>query len=211
VKHRYLLLLILLVTACSGTPKPCTPVPAGEVVYVVEQGWHAEIGIPVKELKGEMTYFKDEFPGAEYIMFGYGKKTFFTAPPNAVSEYFIGPFPGTGAIHAVGLNAPPTEAYGERYTTVLHLPKGGSTSLSNFIWDDLAKDKDGKPTVVARSKNPDGLFYAAESRYNMFHTCNTWTADALQDAGLPVSGNGVVFAGGVMSQVAKRAAMQCGN
>ena len=62
-------------------------------VYVVGQGWHAEIGIPVEELDENMSFFREIFPGARVIMFGYGKKTFFIAPPEAMTEYVLGPFP----------------------------------------------------------------------------------------------------------------------
>jgi hypothetical protein len=63
--------------------------------------------------------------------------------------------------------------------------------------------------IVAPSTDPDGLFYAAQSEYNLFHTCNAWTADALHEAGLPISGDNVIFSGQVMSRVDEAAESQC--
>ena len=48
-----------------------------------------------------------------------------------------------------------------------------------------------------------GLDLAApdHSTYNLGHTCNTWTVEALHVAGLPVTTSGVVFAGQVLDQL----------
>ncbi|MGB9154654.1 MAG: DUF2459 domain-containing protein [Alphaproteobacteria bacterium] len=204
------LLIALAVSACSTIDMPsCPPPTAGDVVYVVARDWHAEIGIPVEELDENMAFYRDVFPGARVIMFGYGKKTFFTAPPQTVSEYFLGPIPGPAVMQAVALNVMPTEAYPPEDTITLLLPPGGSRALSEYLWNDLAKDAAGKPQITAPSTNPDGLFYASQSAYNLSHTCNTWAADALHAAGLPISGDGVVFSSQVMTQTAAAAEDQC--
>ncbi|MGH6676638.1 MAG: DUF2459 domain-containing protein, partial [Xanthobacteraceae bacterium] len=48
---------------------------------------------------------------------------------------------------------------------------------------------------------PSSAFYAAAGTYDGTHTCNTWTAEALHTAGLPVTSAGVVFAGQLMRQI----------
>jgi uncharacterized protein (TIGR02117 family) len=204
-----LLLVLVAVAGCSSAVPSCTSTAAGDVVYIVDQGWHAEIGIPVQELGGDLAFYRKIFAGAHVIMFGYGKKTFFTAPPDTISEYFLGPFPGTAVIHVVGLTVTPVDAYPPGSTVTLMLPPGGARALSNFIWQDLSKDKMGNPEEVARSSEPDGLFYAAQSEYNLLHTCNTWTANALHDAGLDLSSDGVIFSGQVMTQINAVAESQC--
>jgi uncharacterized protein (TIGR02117 family) len=210
MKYLGLLLISLAISACGSNARHPCPLPVtGDVVYVVGQGWHAEIGIPVEELDENMSFFREIFPGARVIMFGYGKKTFFIAPPEAMTEYVLGPFPGSAVIQVVGLNVTPAEAYPPENTVTLLLPPNGGRSLSAYIWQDLAKDESGKPQVVANSSNPSGLFYAAQSEYNLFHTCNTWTADALHHAGLNVSGDNVIFSNQAMNRVAEAAEQQC--
>ncbi len=206
----YFLCIAFAISACSSTPLSCKPATtAGDVVYVVEHGWHAEIGIPIEELDKNLQFYRKIFPDARVIMFGYGKKTFFTAPPETISEYFLGPFPGSAVIHTVGIRVTPIEAYSPEDTSILKLSPGGKQALSAYIWKDLAKDIAGKPYVVARSNNPDGLFYAAQSQYNLFHTCNSWTADALHAAGLHLSGQGVIFSGQVIQRVNQAVQYQC--
>jgi len=179
------------------------------VVYIVEQGWHVEIGIPVDQLDENMSFYRKIFPGARVIMFSYGKKTFFTTPTPTVNDYLLGLFPGFAVIHVVGLSVTPAEAYLPENTVTLFLPPNGSRSLSAFIWKDIVKDASGKPKFVAYSHNSAGLFYEAQSEYNLFHTCNTWVAEALHDSGLSVSGDYVIFSNQVMARIAEVAAEQC--
>lgn len=204
------LFISFAIVACSSVARiSCSPPLAGNVVYVVGQEWHAEIGLPVEALGDDLSFYRKIFPGARVIMFGYGKKTFFTAPPQTLSEYFLGPIPGPAVIQVVGLNVTPPEAYPPENTITLLLPPEGSRSLSAYIWKDLAKDTSGEPQVVSHSANPEGLFYAAQSEYNLLHTCNTWIANALHNAGLPVSGDNVIFLGQVMTRAYEAAESQC--
>ncbi len=205
----YLLFMTVVMAACSPVIRPCPHPPAGDVVYVVGQGWHAEIGIPVEELNEDLAFYRKVFPGARTIMFGYAKKTFVTSPPETISEYILGPLPGTATVHAVGLRVTPLEAYPPEATITLSLPPGGIKALCAYIKNDLATDTSGNPRIVAHSTNPDGLFYAARSQYNLLHTCNTWTANALHQAGLPISGDGVIFSGQTMTRANNVAETQC--
>lgn len=205
-----LMLVALAVSACSSMARPACLLPtAGDVVYIVGQGWHVEIGIPVEQLDGNMSFFRKIFPGARVLMFSYGKKTFFIAPAHNVGDYLLGPIPGTAAIRVVGLSAAPAAAYLPENTVTLVLPPNGSRSLSAHIWKDIVKDASGKPKLIAHSHDPAGLFYEAHSEYNLLHTCNTWVAEALHDSGLPVSGDNVIFSGQVKARIAQAAEQQC--
>jgi hypothetical protein len=178
-------------------------------VFVVEQGWHVELGIPVDELDAHLAFLKAVFPGARSIMFGYGKKTFITAPPETVSEYILGPVPGPAVVQVMGISVLPSEAYTAGETVELALPPHGAEALSDYIWDDLRKDDRGKALIAARGDDPASLFYASGSQYNLLHTCNTWAADALQAAGLAVSPDGVIFSGQAMNRSTVAAIAQC--
>jgi hypothetical protein len=205
-------ILALGTAACSNAVTPCaSPVAGSDTVYVVGRGWHAEVGLPVEELDGPLAFYRTAFPGARAVMFGYGKKTFFTAPAQSLAEYVLGPFPGPAAIQVTGLSVLPWEAYPPDSIIALSLPPGGSAALSASLWNDLDKDEAGAPRLLSLGHNPVSLFYAARSRYSLTHTCNTWVADMMHVAGLNVSGNGVVFSDQVMSRVARTAAGQCAS
>lgn len=201
------LMLAAAVAACSGTQDLVCTAPGADVVYVVDHGWHTDIGIPAGELSGGAAVFRSVFPGAASVVFSYGKRTFMTAPADDWSEYVLGPIPGPAAILVTGLNVMPDAAYGGVPSVLLHLPQGGASALSDFIWHEIAKDPAGRPRLIDAGPFEGGLFYAATRTYTLADTCNTWAADVLRAAGAPVSPDGVVFAYQVMARA--RQAAQC--
>ncbi len=100
-----------------------------------------------------------------------------------------------------GLSVPPGQAYAGR-TIRLALPPGGSERLSEFLWNAIGQAGSGGPRLAANGLFPGSVFYAASRRYNLTYTCNTFTADALQQAGLPV-GQDVILASGTLREVAR--------
>jgi len=200
-----LLLVPLLVGALAGCatppPPPCGGAPLSrDVVYIVDHGWHTDIGVPASELSGPAAIFRTIYPGVASLVFSYGKRTFLTAPPDDWSEYLLGPVPGPGAILVTGLGVMPDQAYADAAVVVLRLPVGGARALSDHLWSELRKDRAGKPLLIDPAPFPGGVFYAATDTYTLTHTCNTWTIDALRAAGVPVDPDGVVFAGQAMAR-----------
>lgn len=171
------------------------------VLWLVDQGWHTEIGLPADEITGPLGIYRDIFPGARVLMFGFGKRTWMTAKVRSIGELLIGPFPGPGAIEVIGLATTPDRAY-DKPVMLLSLPPGGAERLSAFLWDSIGKAEAGGPRLIAEGHFPGSLFYAASRRYILTYTCNTWTADALSAGGLDVSASGVILAGGLLRQMA---------
>ncbi len=199
--------LLALGGCAAGPPIACRRPAAGAgVAYVVDHGWHTDIAIPAAELSGPAAVFRSVFPGARALVFGFGKRTFFTAKVESWREYLLGPFPGPAAILATGLSVMPDAAYGPADTVRLALPPGGAQALSAFLWREVAKDRAGRPRLIAAGPYPGSLFYAAAATYRLARTCNAWTAEALRAAGAPVSPAGVILAGQVMRR-ARQASM----
>ncbi len=198
-------MLAACLAACAPTAPPCAAV-GGDEVYIVARGWHVEVGLAADRLDGPLAAFRDVFPGARAVMFGYGKRTFFTAKADTLSEYVLGPVPGPAAIQVTGLSTLPTEAYEPSAVLVMRLPPGGAAEMSAFLQDDFDRDAAGGPRLIGPGPYPGSLFYAARSGYSLAHTCNTWAADALHAAGLAVSGAGAALSGQVVSRAVKAGA-----
>ena len=196
------LALLLLLAGCAA---PLPPQPAAraapaqpgaassDTVSLLTHGWHTDIAMPAREVSGPLARFKTLFPGARSLIFGYGKETFMIAPVHSLGEWMIGPFPGPAALEVSAISTDPTTAYGPRHTITLALPPGGAARLSAYLWRAFAKDKAGNPHYIAQGNFPGSLFFAAARPYGLFHTCNTWSAEALAAAGLPVRPAGVIF------------------
>jgi hypothetical protein len=196
--------------ACAHKPVDCvSPPAAGDTVFVVSRGWHVELGLPADQLVGPLASFRTVFPGARAIMFGYGKRTFMTAPADDMREYLLGPVPGPAVIEVVGTKSLPPQAYGMGDQLAVELPAGGAARLDNFIWNDLARDTHGAARLVGPGGFVGSLFYAANSQYNLLHTCNTWAVEALQASGVAVTSVGVILSGQAMSRLGEIVKLQC--
>ncbi|WP_165943282.1 DUF2459 domain-containing protein [Roseicella aquatilis] len=186
--------------ACARPPPaaPCVAPPPGEVAWLLERGWHLEIALRRADLVAPLTGIAARFPGAETLLFGFGKRSYVLAEAGAVEELLLGPLPGRGAVEVRALSAEVAALPGP--AVALPLPPGGQARLQAFIagsilWDG-AEPRPAHPRPVQ-----DSLFYEARRGYSLLYTCNTWTAEALRAAGLPVSAQGVVLAGAVLAQL----------
>lgn len=181
-------------------PPPGSVPPGSDSVTLLDHGWHTDIGIPAREISGKLAVFRRIFPAAQSLVFSYGKRTFLMAPANDWTEYVLGPVPGPAAIMVTGLSVAPQHAYGDDQAIVLRLPSGGAAALSDYIWRAISHDRNGDPKLIDRGPFAGSLFYTAATTYTLGHTCNAWSARALEAAGLDVDPSWVIFAGQVMAR-----------
>jgi uncharacterized protein (TIGR02117 family) len=205
---------VLVIAALAGWLAGCAvipmdaSVPNGEAtIYVVGRGWHTDIGLPVNEMIGPLVSLEHDFPGVRYMVFGFGERQFYMAGDAGSAEMLTALLPSKSAILMTALRAAPTEAFANETVVTLHLPRSGVEQIAARLWDDLEKASDGSVARLADGPYIGSVFYASRETYDAFHTCNTWTALVLRDGGLPINTH-VLFAGQVMRQVARIAAVQ---
>ncbi|HEY7577289.1 MAG TPA: DUF2459 domain-containing protein, partial [Acetobacteraceae bacterium] len=194
-------------SGCAAVPDQA-PVPTGKSqLYVVARGWHTDLGFPVDEVGGRLASLEQGFPGARYLVFGFGERAYYMGRNEGSGEMLAALLPSKSAILMTALTASPTEAFPDHQVVVLRLPQRDLARMTDRLWDDLEKAPDDSAVRLADGPYAGSVFYASNETYDAFHTCNTWTALLLRDAGFPVS-PGVLFAGQVMSQVRTVAARQ---
>ncbi len=204
----------LLVAPLAGWLAGCAvlptdaPVPDGEAtIYVVERGWHTDIGLPVDEVTGPLTALERDFPGIRFMVFGFGERQFYMAHDAGSGEMLTALLPSDSAILMTALRAPPAEAFADQKVVTLHLPSSGVERIAMRLWDALEKAPDGSVVRLADGPYLGSVFYASRETYAAYHTCNTWTALVLRDGGLPINTR-VLFADQVMDQVVRIAVVQ---
>ena len=172
------------------------------MVYVLDGGWHTELDLPRAAIEGPLAGLVA--PGARYVVFGWGAREYYTARDPGIDELLRAAAPGPAVMLVTPLMAAP-RAFAEfgNFRSVA-LSRQGVGRLSQFLWQSLAKDASGMPRRVGVGPYPQSAFYAAAGTYDLSHTCNTWTAEALHAAGTPVSAAGVVFAGQLLDQLGPR-------
>jgi hypothetical protein len=184
-----------MLVECSGSLPPDAQVPTSDAsVYVVERGWHTDIGLPVGEIAGPLATLEHGYPGVQFMLFGS-------------AELLTAMFPSESAILMTALSASPAEAFADQHVVQLHLPQDAVDRIANRIWQVLEKGSDGSAVRLADGPYPGSVFLASTETYDLFNTCNTWTAAVLNDAGLPIDPR-VLLADQVMQQVDRIATLQ---
>ena len=115
--------------------------------------------------------------------------------------------PSESAILMTALSASPIEAFADQHVVELHLPQDAVDRIANRIWQVLEKGPVGSAVRLADGPYPGSVFLASTETYDLFNTCNTWTAALLYDAGLPIDPQ-VLLADQVMQQVDRIAILQ---
>ena len=175
--------------------------PRTEAIYVISGGWHTELGLPLETLSGPLAALKSDFPNARYLVFGWGARDYYMAKNPGIEDLLRAATPGPAVMLVIPLELSPEAFFGASNVFVLPATQEGVQRLSQFLSDYLTNDERGTFRRVGTGPYPQSVFYASTGTYNLGHTCNTWTAEALRVAGLPVNAAGVVFAGQVLDQL----------
>jgi hypothetical protein len=177
-----------------------------DTIYVVRRGWHIDIGFAVPELLAPLGAVTGEFPGARYLLFGFGDRRYLMAKHSHVPAMLGAVWPGKALILVTGLAATPGEAFGEKEVIALDVSPAQSKELRAFIAGSLeAVAGSGSFVITAPGPYSGSLYFSSGLKYSGFHTCNTWAAEGLHSAELPVSSRGTLFAGQLWRQAVKLA------
>lgn len=165
--------------------------PAAPVFYVGSHGWHTSIVIPRDQIPAAAWppgVATRTFVGFEYLEIGWGDRKFYTAPrPNVVMALDAVFLPGPSVLHVVGLHPPLGRALAWSALVPVPCTADELASLCRGLGDSFARDSGEGATALGRGLyGAKSRFYAAEGRYDLLNTCDTWTARMLRAGGLPV-------------------------
>ena len=183
-------LLLLALTGCAALPetRECPPVLVGPHIWLSETLIHTEIGVRVSDLRGRLTELAWNFPGSEVLTFGFGKRHYFLSLQPRIFATLLAPIPGLGAMEVGGHAGPPPGAL------TLAVSAEGLGRLLAALEGSFRSDLTPLTAQAGRQ------YFAASRLYTLAYTCNTWTAEMLATAGLPVRSGLVVTPRGVMTQ-----------
>lgn len=182
--------------------------PAGAVVYVIDRGWHTDVGLPAAEIAGPLATLERSFPGVRFLTFGFGERRFLLSRRATLGGMLRALLPSRSALLMTALRATPEAAFGRQHVVALHVSRTGLQRIEARVWQELEHSPDGAPVLLAAGPYPGSAYYAARSTYDAFMTCNTWTAAVLRSGGLPMPDVAVLFAGRVMGAARRIGARQ---
>jgi uncharacterized protein (TIGR02117 family) len=180
--------------------------PRDQVIYVVAGGWHTELALPMSAIGGPLVALKPSFANAKYLVFGWGARDYYMARDPGLDDLLRAAVPGPAVMLVIPLQVSPEMFAGPGKTFAVTASRAGAARLWQFLWDYLAKGTEGGLQRIGAGPHPGSVFYASSGTFDLTHTCNTWTAEALRAAGLPVSSAGVVYPDQLLDQLPPSAA-----
>jgi uncharacterized protein (TIGR02117 family) len=207
---RRILFIVFLNYACSNH---AAEIPLGgeaknvRSVFIVHDAWHAAIVIKKADIPVAVLPELKDFPSAEYLEFSWGDRDYFPAPDAGLGLALKAAFWSSGSIlHVVGFKDAVENFYPSADIIGITLSEEGFQRLIQFISDTFSRPHPPAPAEARPGLFSNGRFYAAEGKFSVFRTCNTWVAEALSAAGLPISPGYVITAGNLSNRVRPLAA-----
>jgi len=202
---RLIFLFVFLIHACSNPPAEILYPRDGKnvrTVFVVHDAWHSAIVVKKADIPaGVLPEIKD-FPSAEYLEFSWGDRDYFPAPDGGLGLALKAAFWSSGSVlHVVGFRDTMKDTFPSAEIIELVLSDDGFRRLIKFISDTFSRPHPPTPAEPRPGLFPNGRFYSAEGKFSISRTCNTWVAEALRAAGLPISPTYVITAGNLDNQV----------
>jgi len=181
-------------------------------VYLLSNGWHVWLALPVKHGEGESQVdwsawlpaedFAADVSGREYIAFGWGDRDFYLHTrrpadfrPSLAFAALLGR--GPAAMHVMRVSEPAPESEDVRRIDADLLQYH---ALVAYIRKGFALGRGGQPQPIeGAAYSGTDAFYEGIGRYSPFRTCNEWIGQALRAAALP-AGIWTPFPFGLMGQ-----------
>ncbi len=181
------------------------PLPAGwrcdsaqpdcRSVFIVRNWWHAAIVLRRSDIPEAMMPELNELPVAHMIEFSWGDRDYFPDPDAGVFTALKAAFWSSGSVlHLVAFDGAAESFYRDASITELRLSDEAFARLLVFL--DATFDRADRLSGAAAHPGlyPYSRFYDAAGKFGILRSCNTWVAEALQSAGLPVDPSSVVIA-----------------
>jgi uncharacterized protein (TIGR02117 family) len=194
--------VLFALVACAPTPA-VAPQPSvgarGVAVYLVAHDDHTGIAIRRSDIPAGLWPESRDFPQTEFLEVGWGARDYYMGRDQGFWGTLKAAVGHTRSVlHVAGFRGSPADTFRGSEVIELSIPREGFERLVRTIHD--AHERAG--AAAAASLGPglygDSRFYPAWQQFNLFNTCNVWTARALRSAGLPIED--AITKEGLMSQ-----------
>ncbi|MGH7798949.1 MAG: DUF2459 domain-containing protein [Candidatus Binatia bacterium] len=172
-------------------------------VFIVHDSWHAAIVLRKDDLPSAAFPELADFPEARFIEFSWGDKDYFPDPNSGFSMALKAAFWSSGSVlHVVGFTENVATLYRAAQIVELRVTPAAYARLIAYLSQSFSRPQNARaqasPGLVANSR-----FYPSTHKFSLLKTCNTWVAESLQTAGLPVSPGLIITAGQLADQIAE--------
>lgn len=161
-------------------------------IYILTNGVHTDIVLPIKtdfidwskDIKFENT--RSEDTTFQYVALGWGDRGFYLETPTWADLKFSTAFKAAFGLSKTAIHATFYQELKEGKNCVkIKISANQYQKLIEYVKKSFKTDSENHFVCIqtdARYGKSDA-FYEATGRYSLFHTCNTWTNNALKIAG----------------------------
>jgi len=184
------LILIALGACAAPLPDPAEPQGSGPgvAVYLVAHDKHTGNAVRRADIPAGLWPESRDFPQAETLEVGWGDRDYYMGR----DQGFWGTLRAAlgsdnpSVLHVAGVRGALAANFPASEIIEVELSRDGFERLVRYIHD--AYDRARAPVVAPLGPGlyGDSRFYPARESFNIFRTCNVWTARGLRGAGLPV-------------------------
>lgn len=187
------LTLTLLATAialslASLTPRfwtassPCRGA-VSDTIYVVNHGYHTGLIVEVTSAFRQWDTLLDSFsPTPEFLEFGWGDRSFYTAGEETIGLGLRALFlPTEAVLHSLALYGHPQTIYRPDAIRAIPVCATKYPALLQYIDESFALNQHQQIQFLQQGLfGESSAFHAAKGSYHLLYTCNSWVASALQ-------------------------------
>jgi hypothetical protein len=191
---------LLAAVACAGPVKSLYPPRAGEpsrTVYVVNHGaLHTGLAVKRSDIPHGVWPAERDYSGFKYLEVGWGDDDGYRKPLTASIALKALAGSRRTVLLADGFNTLRAKLGEPKFRVIaVELSAEGFTRLSRHVEQTYALDEAGRPIRLGKG------WYRARGTYSAFHTCNTWVAEGLRQAGCPITPAWCLTPGPLLQQV----------
>jgi hypothetical protein len=178
-------LALLALTGCTASAPLASPPAAADepltaTVYVVDRGWHTDIGLSAAEIHGPLAQAESGLRYGQFFLFGFGDRRYVLKRSTDVFDMVAALFPAAGALLVTGLETTPEESFPEYEVLQLPVTQAQLDDLEQGLWHYFDRGTDGRPVMIGTGPYAGSTFYATSAIYDAFFTCNSWSAGLLE-------------------------------
>ncbi|MBD3225943.1 MAG: DUF2459 domain-containing protein [Caldithrix sp.] len=177
---------ILLAQDGNGT---ASHIHSTKPIYVVSHGWHTGIVLRGQDIQETKLGQVIEAKADDLIEIGWGDAQFYQNTGSEI-DYQLALrailWPTESVMHVVRFNKPVDQYFPLSERILLHIEQDGFDRLCLFIYNTFQVDEHQKAVETGEGLYGNSRFYKAHPSYYFPYTCNVWTAEAVEHAGLPL-------------------------
>ncbi len=163
-------------------------------IYVVKYSWHTGLFIPVNKETIERIPVLKQFSSYKIVDIGWGDHGFYQSESEFDLELALKALftPTKSVVRIIGsLQDPEDIKLWSDFFFEFGISDSSFTKFASFI-NQTMSDSLAQPL----SEKAGGIikFYSSDRNYSLFYTCNTWAAECLGKADIPVTHEGIITA-----------------